>query len=178
MRALSHDLKNVLPLAIQINRGKLSQEEVVEYARILGADRTVILHRWKGGPGRIELNILGSTEELSFPIIYLASTKHQKELQGRILVKDSLALVRPETECKELKQLSEVLSKFLNAPLIKKEKAKELSKVGMVFDKVDSRMIVTFKSLSDNTEIGPRLVIKYLLWSNKMSRLVNGRSLS
>ena len=175
VRALSHDLKRVLPAAIQINRGKLGFEEVIEQARILRADRIMFLHRWKGGPGKIEMYKLNSDGGLFFPIIYLASTQHQNELQGRVLVKNKLALVKPEIDCMELKHLSESLSTFLSIPLVEREQAAKASRIGMIFSETDSHMTMSFESLSDNTEIGPRLVIKNLVWSDKISPLVNGK---
>ena len=177
VRALSHDLKRVLPSAIQMNRGKLNFEEVMEQARVLGADRIMFIHRWKGGPGKIEMYELNSDGGLFFPIIYLASTQHQNELRGRVLVKKKLALVKPQIVCLELKHLSESLSTFLNIPLVEREQAKKASKVGMIFGQIDSQLTMSFESLSDNIEIGPRLVIKNLAWSNKISPPVNGKRL-
>jgi rRNA maturation protein Rpf1 len=175
IRALSHDLKRVLPAAIQINRGKLGFEEVLEHARILGADRIMFLHRWKGGPGKIEMYELNSDGGLFFPIIYLASTQHQNELQGRVLVKNKLTLVKPGSDFMELKHLSECLSTFLSIPLVDREQAASVSRIGMIFSEINSHMTMSFESLLNNIEIGPRLVIKNLVWSDKISPPVNGK---
>ncbi len=169
VRALGHDLKRVLPSAIQMNRGKLSFEEVMEQARILGADRIIFLHRWKGGPGKIELYGLNSDGGLFFPIIYLASTQHQNELHGPVPAKKRLALVEPQIDCMELKHLSESLSAFLGMPLLEREEAMKAAKIAMIFSETDSHLTMSFESLSDKIEIGPRLVIKNLIWSDKTS---------
>jgi hypothetical protein len=134
----------------------------------------MFLHRWKGGPGKIEMYKLNSDGGLFFPIIYLASTQHQNELKGRVLVK-KLTLVAPEIDCMELKHLSESLSTFLSVPLVEREQAVKDSKIGMIFSEMDSHMTMSFESLSDKIEIGPRLVIKNLVWSDKISPLVNGK---
>jgi U3 small nucleolar ribonucleoprotein protein IMP4 len=169
IRALGHDLKRMMPSAIQMNRGKLSFEEVVKQARIAGADRVMFLQRWKGGPGKIELYELNSGVDLFFPVIYLASTQHQNELQGRIHETKRLVIVKPQVDGQELKHLSESLSTFLDTPLVEREQAVKDFEIGMTFGKTNSHLAMSFEILSNNTEIGPRLVIKNLIWSDKMS---------
>lgn len=169
IRALGHDLKRMMPSAIQMNRGKLSFEEVVEQARISKANRVMFLQRWKGGPGKIELYELNSGVELFFPVIYLASTQHQNELQGRVHVKKRLVIIKPQVDALELKHLSESLSTFLDIPLVERGQAVKDFEIGMTFGKMDSRLAMSFESLSENIEIGPRLVIRNLVWSDKVS---------
>ena len=169
IRALGHDLKRMMPSAIQMNRGKLSFEEVVEQARMARADRVMFLQRWKGGPGKIELYELNSGVDLFFPVIYLASTQHQNELQGRIHETKRLVIVKPQVDGEELTHLSESLSTFLDTPLVEREQAVKDFEIGMTFGKINSHLAMSFEILSNNTEIGPRLVIKNLIWSDKMS---------
>jgi rRNA maturation protein Rpf1 len=160
----------MLPSAVQLNRGKLSFEEVVEQARIAGADRIMFLQRWKGGPGKIELYELNSGADLFYPLIYLASTQHQNELQGRVHEMKRLVIVKPQVNEQELSHLSESLATFLDTPLVEREQAVKDSEIGMTFGKTDSHLTMSFRVLSDNIEIGPRLVIKNLIWSDKMSQ--------
>ncbi len=48
-------------------------------------------------------------------------------------------------------------------------KAMKAAKIGMIFSETDSHLTMSFESLSDKIEIGPRLVIKNLIWSDKTS---------
>jgi rRNA maturation protein Rpf1 len=159
----------MIPSAIQMNRGKLSFQEMMEQARISRADRVMFLQRWKGGPGKIEFYELNSGVELIYPVVYLASTQHQNELQGRVYAKKRLVIVKPQVDGLELKHLSESLSAFLDIPLVEREQAVKDFEIGMTFGKTDSRLALSFEILSDNTEIGPRLVIRNLVWSDKVS---------
>jgi hypothetical protein len=84
-------------------------------------------------------------------------------------VKKRLVIVKPQVDGLELGHLSESLSTFLDIPLAEREQAVKDFEIGMIFGKMDSRLAMSFEILSDNIEIGPRLVIRNLVWSDKVS---------
>ncbi|RLI44046.1 Brix domain containing protein, partial [Candidatus Bathyarchaeota archaeon] len=59
IRTFCRDLARSIPNVVRVNRGKLSLDGVAERAIEFDADRVVIINRWKGGPGKIELFEVG-----------------------------------------------------------------------------------------------------------------------
>ena len=55
MRAFCRDLANSIPDVVRVNRGKMSQDGVAEKAIELEANRVILVDRWHGGPGKINL---------------------------------------------------------------------------------------------------------------------------
>ena len=167
IRTLSHDLQRVLPGALRVNRGKLNLQGVVEEALTLGADRLIFLERWKGAPGKVELYTLKPSVQRSFPIIYLSSVKLQEELNGRGSVKGRLLAILPEDADPELKRFGEALAGFLRILLETKLEAKGASGALVLGRTSESRVSMTFERLSDGAEIGPRLIVKNLVWTER-----------
>lgn len=168
VRTLSHDLQRVLPGSLRINRGKLSFDEVVQEALTLGADRLIFLERWKGAPGKIELYVLRPNVGRYFPMIYLASVRIQDELYGHAPVRGRLIATVPEEAKPELRRFGEALTNFLQIPLATREQDTTGSAASMVFDDTErSETVVTFTRLPSGAEIGPRLIVKNLIWSDR-----------
>jgi rRNA maturation protein Rpf1 len=167
VRTLSHDLERVLPGSLQINRGKLNFRGVVEDALIQGADRVILLERWKGAPGKIELYVLKPEIQRYFPLIYLASVRLQDELQGRIPFRGRLTAIMNEEASLELKNIGTSLANFLRISLVTSEQDAVDSAMGLIIEADKAGIIITFKKLPSRIEIGPRLVVKNLVWSDK-----------
>ncbi|MEM4713464.1 MAG: hypothetical protein QXQ61_02820, partial [Candidatus Bathyarchaeia archaeon] len=81
IRTFCKDLSHTFPNILRINRGKLSLEDVTAKALELGAKKVVVIDRWKGGPGKIELYQLDSRLQPIPPLIYLRSVKLRREFQ-------------------------------------------------------------------------------------------------
>jgi len=156
----------MLPNSHLINRGKLNFKGVVEEAVTLGCDRLMVLERWKGAPGKIELYTLKPSVEHYYPIIYLASVRSQDEIYGRASVGGKPIATVPEN-APELRRFSEALANFLQIPLVTSERDVKKFSAGLVFDAEESKAVVTFRRPHDGMEIGPRLTIKNLIWSDR-----------
>jgi len=152
---------------MRINRGKLNLKGVVEEALAFGADRLMVLERWKGAPGKIELYVLKPSVERYFPMIYLSSVRIQDELHGRASIRNKLVATIPGDAPIELRRLSEALASFLRIPLVTTEHEVKGVSGRLVFEEEESSPIVTFERPPDGTEIGPRLIIKDLIWTDK-----------
>ena len=133
----------------------------------LGADRLMFLERWKGAPGKIELYTPKPSVQHYFPIIYLTSVRLQDEFHGPTSVRGKLIATVPEKAAPELRRFSEALASFLQIPLVTAERDLREFSASLVFDVEGSKAVVTLKRPPVGTEIGPRLIIKNLIWSDK-----------
>ena len=156
----------MLPESVYISRGKLGMGGLADEALSLGHDRLMLLDRWKGAPGKIMLYTLVPKVQHRFPIVYLASAATQQELDApRVRTPAKCAVV--ESSASEIQLLAEALSEFIGT------KRLGLTQTGvsincMTFGDAKSRAAtITFKRLPEQTEIGPRLVVRHLAWSEK-----------
>lgn len=166
MRTFCHDLARSIPNTVRINRGKLSLTEVAEKALENNAGKVIIVDRWKGGPGKINLFKVNSEGlEAVAPLIYLKGVRLQRTF-GRARVKPvhSLALVLPE-KTNEMFRLGKALSNFLGIPTLSMEKAAENFQAAMIFS-LDSakRTRVSFILLPERVEVGPRMTLSHVIW--------------
>ena len=176
IRTLSHDLNRVIPGSQQTNRGKLNHEGVIEEALALGLDRAMFLERWKGAPGKIELHLLRPNDRVYYPVIYLSSVTLQAEIRGNTSIRAGLT-ASITTRDLQLNRLAEALTSFLQIPLRINDDSSLSTSPGfpplpprLFFESRGSRITVTFKNKHD-AEIGPRLEIKKVVWSDR-SQLV------
>ncbi len=169
MRTLSHDLQRMIPDSVQTSRGKLNFEEVIEKATILRADRIILIERWKGGPGKIELYSLKPISQHYFPIVYLFSARLQAELQGRTILRGGLGALAPEDSHDDVRNLSEALASFLRIQIVARGQDEKLFKALMTFNQTVSGIEVSFRRPLNGIEIGPRLTVKKTVWSDERS---------
>jgi hypothetical protein len=128
----------------------------------------MFLERWKGAPGKIELYTLKPSVQRHFPVIYLASVRLQDELHGRFSVRGKLIATVHEEAQLELRRLSEALADFLRIPLTTREADAKGFSASLAFDVEGSKAVMTFKRSPSDTEIGPRLIVKNLIWSERI----------
>ena len=152
---------------MRINRGKLNLQGVAEKALEFDAEKVIIVNRWKGGPGKIEFYKLGE-EGLQHvpPLIYLRGVKLRREfpqITKRRRIK-SLAIEASPEGTAEVKRLEEVLSRFLDIPLVSHERAYSYDALMQIKTESSDGLIVTFKMGHEMVEIGPRMRISHLIW--------------
>ena len=153
--------------SVYINRGQLGLGELTEEALSLGQDRLLLLDRWKGAPGKIELYTLTPTVRRWFPIIYLHSVAAQREFGKATRARTAVTNIVIEGSNSEVQRLAEAVGGFLEIPKVKSETA-EIDGICMSFGNAQGHTaIVTFKRLPEQAEIGPRLVVRHLAWSEK-----------
>ena len=169
IRTFCRDLARSIPNVVRINRGKLSLDGIAEKALEFNADRVVIVDRWKGGPGKIELFKIGQEGLVPVPpIMYVAGIKLQREFdRAKTKPIRSLIITTPSDKSNEIIRIARSLSNFLNVPLSQMDEAVSKSQTSMHVSANDlHRTQVTFMLLLPETvEIGPRISIAKVIYS-------------
>jgi len=166
LRAFCRELANSIPDVTRVNRGKMSLDGVAEKAIELEADRVVVVDRWHGGVGKINLFQVSSTGLKPVPpVMLIGKIRLRRELdEGRRGVRSSAITVEPEDSA-ELTRTAERLSKFFDLPVLPLDEASENHRASMLFSFDSSRYIqITFMLLSRMIEIGPRVILSKLVW--------------
>ena len=166
IRTFCRDLVNSIPAVVRVNRGKMSQDGVAEKAIELEADRVIIVDRWHGGPGKINLFHVSSTGLKPVPpLILMSGICLRRELKaGTRRVCSSVVTVDSETST-ELANIAKNISQFIGLPILSLNKAAKRHHVSMHFS-FDSkqRFQVTFLLLGQMVDVGPRLTLSKLIW--------------
>jgi rRNA maturation protein Rpf1 len=166
MRAFCRDLANSIPDVVRINRGKMSMDGVAEKAIELEANRVILVERWHGGPGKINLFMISSTGLKSVPpLMLLSGIRLRREFgEGTRRARSSVITVELEIS-PELEQLAGCLSQFFGLPVIYLDKASECHRASMHLSFDSSRRTqITFMLLERMVEIGPRATLSKLVW--------------
>jgi len=170
MRTLCRDIAYAFPNIVQVNRGKLSIEGIVERALELGAEKVIVVDRWKGGFGKMGFFEV-KQDDLSgvAPIIYLRGAKFRRDF-GRIVSKGirlrSVAIASSSNRNFEAQRLANAFSNFFDAPALSIEKTinNEHHTVVQILTDSLNRITITLKLVPELIEIGPRLEISHLVW--------------
>ncbi len=167
IRALCKDLSHTLPDILRINRGKLSLEGLAAKALELGAEKVVIIDRWKGGPGKIELYHVDSKLQPTPPLVYLRSVKLRREFQtmpkGRRI--KTVAVAASPKPSQEVIRLEKALSDFFGIPIISRgDEHGGYNAIMLIATNPAGEIVTTFRLLPENVEIGPRMRISHLIW--------------
>jgi rRNA maturation protein Rpf1 len=170
MRTLCRDIAYSFPHIVQINRGKLSLEGMVEKALELGIEKVTVVDRWKGGTGKIEFFEVRQDGLKGIPpIIYLRSVKFRRDFGEKMLGKrriKSVATTVSPSENFETKKTVNALSAFFGAPTLSfKEAVNGKCDIAMqILVDFSNRMTITFRLVPELVEVGPRMVISNLVW--------------
>ena len=165
IRTFCNELAATLPEAVRVNRGKMSFEDIAEKAWELGADRVILVSRWKGNPGKICLFKLGEEGLQPFPpLIYIYGIKLRRSMGVRLGRVGSLGVeARPGRE-----RLGRALADFLNAPFLSSEEVEEargeLDLILRVKPDVERYAVMSFFRAQDGREVGPRIRVRHLIW--------------
>jgi rRNA maturation protein Rpf1 len=160
------ELAYSLPNTLKIQRGKLGINGLTKMAMESGISKIIIVHRWKGNPGKIELRkIEDSKLKIVPPLIYLAGIKLRREYGIKEKFKiDSVSFEKNSSP--KIKAIAKVFSEFIEIPLIN-EKFKEKFKASLHISqhsKYEAKVAVT--SLPNMKEIGPTFIVKHTIWEN------------
>lgn len=166
IRTFCRDLANSIPNVVRVNRGKMSVDGVAEKAIELNANRVIIVDRWHGGPGKINLFAVTSSGLTSVPpLILLSGIRLRRELKERTRRLYASVTTLDTKSSSQLNKIAECLSQFLGFPIQSVDEAVEVHRVSMHFS-LDSkrRLQVTFMLLGRMVEIGPRFTLSKLIW--------------
>lgn len=168
LRTFCRDLAHITPKTLRINRGKLSLEGVAEKALELKAEKVIIVDRWRGGPGKIQLfkATVGGLQAVP-PLIYLKGVKFQREFQtmprGRRIKSLAITVSKASAEAEKFER---ALAEFLEVPLVSFDKVQygKIDAVMEVGKEPSGYLRVTVRLIPENVEIGPRMIISHLVW--------------
>jgi len=169
IRTLCHDLARSIPKVVRINRGKLSLDGIAERALELNADRVIVVDRWKGGPGKIELFRVEPAGLTPVPpLMNVAGIKLQREFEAETKAVRSMAVTTAPENPPEATKIAENLSNFLNFPMSSIDRAASKFQASMhVSYNASGRIQITFMLLPQMVEIGPRITISRVVWENQ-----------
>lgn len=168
IRIFCKEISYNIPNITRINRGKLSLDGLAAKALELNAEKVLIVDRWKGGPGKIEFFKLEDRKLQPIPpIIYLRGVKLRREFgtitRGR-RIKSTVMLASPKPS-QEIESLEKTFSSFFNLPIVHGlEECKTYDAFLQAGMNQAGEIVVTFRLLPENVEIGPRMRISHLIW--------------
>lgn len=161
VRSFIRDLSHVLKGSRLIARGKMNLPSLEEAASEMKADKLIIASRWHGGPGKLELKSFSEGEMRTVPpLIYLSHVKLRKEYatRGRRTVE---CVTLEDEENHQLRMIGESLSRFLDLPIAKRERAG----TSLHFKRgPDGRVTAAVTDLRSRIEVGPAFTIRHVVW--------------
>lgn len=171
MRTFCKDLSYAFQNIVRINRGKLSLEGIAEKALELDAEKVMIIDRWKGGSGKMQLfKISEKGLDAVSPIIYLGGIKLRRDFmenttRGRRI--KSIAITVSPKPLLETKKFGNALSDFFIVPILSPEEAvdKNYDAAMQISTDPSNHIIVTFKLIPELVEVGPQIRISHLIGS-------------
>jgi len=165
IRTLCRELAHVIPNAVRINRGKLSLGGVAEKALEFGANRVIIIDRWKGGPGKIQFFHAGSEGLIPAPpTLYVSGVRLQREFKTKVRKMHPLTLTVSSEGPSQTGKLAEVLSNFLEVPKSSEERVPSAYRASMhVSSDASGSVQITFRLLPEGVEVGPRITLSHLV---------------
>jgi len=166
IRSLASELSHSIPKSRRLNRGKLSLEALAERCFELKCNRALILQRWMGGPGRIQLLEFRNSDLTQIPpLIYLAEVKLRRE--HRTLGRFQAEAITVQSKANsELVRLAKSLSNFFELPLVALPCGGSYRVALNVLQHSKWKAKVVLGSPPPIREIGPSLTIKHLSWEN------------
>ena len=166
IRTFCRDLANSIPDVVRVNRGKMSLDGIAERAIGIEADRIVVVDRWRGGLGKINLFRIVPTGLTSVPPLMLISgVRLRREFkEGTRRVRSSVITTEPE-DSPELIRIAGRLSQYFGLPVLSVDEATRKYGASMHFSFDSSRRLqITFMRLQRMVEIGPRVTLSKLVW--------------
>ena len=166
IRTFCRDLGNSIPNVVRINRGKRSLDGVAEKAIEVETDKIIVVDRWHGGPGRINLYRLGSSGLESVPpLMLIKGIRLRREFENIKKRGQSSAITFAPEDSVVLENIAGQLSQFFVLPVMSWDDASEnyVAAMHLSFDR--SRCLqLSFRRLQRMVEIGPRVTISKLIW--------------
>jgi rRNA maturation protein Rpf1 len=166
IRSFCRDFVNSVPDVVRVNRGKMSLDGVAEKAIEFEADRAVVVDRWRGGFGKINLFRIVPTGLKSVPPLMLISgIRLRREFkEGTKRTRSSAITMKPEDSV-ELIRMAEHMSPYFDLPVLSVDEAVRKYGASMHFSFDSSRRLqITFMRLQRMIEIGPRVTLSKLVW--------------
>jgi len=143
----------------------MSSHDIGEKAIDMGADKVLIIDRWKGRPGRMRFFEVEEGLSQVPPQLYIRGVKLRRDFKAARTSSRSVFIEDPKSG-EEIHRLSEMFSRFFELPIIKlNEMDDHRSFMAMRFSLDPNNVIcVSFYLMPKNIEVGPRLRISHAVW--------------
>jgi rRNA maturation protein Rpf1 len=165
IRTLCRDLSHSVPGIMRVNRGKMSLHEAGEKAVSIGADKIIVLDRWKGGFCRIRLLKIGQGIVEVPPCLNITKVKFRREFRSSRKTPGRLFIDKSGEAELGTDKLKKSFSDFLELPIVNVLEAPSEYEATMRVMSGASRFIeIRFYTLPRNIEIGPRILISNVVW--------------
>jgi hypothetical protein len=143
----------------------MSLDGVAEKAIEFEAEKVVVVDRWCGGPGRINLNKLSNGLKPVPPLMMIKNIRLRREFENIKKRGCSSAITFEPENSKPLARTAGELSQFLGLPLVSWDYAPKKHSVTMHLSFDRSRSLqISFLRLQRMVEIGPRVTFSKLIW--------------
>jgi rRNA maturation protein Rpf1 len=144
----------------------MSLDGVAEKALEVEADRVVVVDRWRGGPGKINLFMISSNGLKSVPpLMLIRAIRLRREFEETTRRARSSAITLEHEDSTELERVAERMSQYFGLPVLSVDEASRKHRASMHFSFDSSRHIqITFMRLQRMVEIGPRVTLSKLVW--------------
>jgi len=166
IRSFVNELSHSIPKCRRLNRGKLSLEAVAERCFELKYNKALIMQRWMGEPGEIQLFEFRNSDLTRIPpLLYLAEIRLRREygIAGRFQAE---AITIQSEASSELVRLAKSLSNFFELPLVTLPSRGSYRAALHVLQDSRWKARVVLGGPPSIREIGPSLTIKHLRWEN------------
>jgi rRNA maturation protein Rpf1 len=143
----------------------MSLDGVAEKAIEVEADKVVLVDRWHGGPGRINLYKLSNGLKPVPPLLLIKTIRLRREFKNVKKRGQSSAITFEPESSVSLAKIAGELSQFFGLPVMSLDVASEKrgATLHLSFDR--SRCLqLTFVRLQRMVEIGPRVTLSKLIW--------------
>jgi rRNA maturation protein Rpf1 len=163
LNSLLKELARAIPNARVVRRGKSGFEDLGRRFNEAGLGHAIILHRWHGGPGRMDFfQVEAKSLKQVPPSILLGTVKlgreyaHRRKHVARAITCDANV---SETTRRFARQLSMVLG-LPESPL---SATPEIGSTFHISESKGGSVLVALTS-PEREEVGPRLVVSRLIW--------------
>jgi len=165
VRTLCKEFTYAVPSLKKVNRGKMSLYDVGEKAISMGADKVLIIDRWKGCPGRMRFFEVKEGISQIPPQLYIRGVKLRRDFKTKRVPLQSL-FIESLNEALEVQRLSEMFSVFFDLPVIGSKKMDSHENFMVIRLSLDpeSMIRVSFYLMPKNLEVGPRIRISHAAW--------------
>jgi rRNA maturation protein Rpf1 len=167
LRTLCNDLARILPNALRVNRGKMSNEQLAEKALQEGSEHILLIERGQSGSGCIRFWKTQQTGLVCVPpVIQVVDMKLRRDFKIPSKVKPARGIaILPSVPSDEARRFAEMLAGFLGVPLLSvDEVAHDENLIALDQDGI-GRLIVTFITGLNHVEVGPRVTVVKMEWA-------------
>lgn len=167
MRTLCNDLARILPNAVRVNRGKMSNEQLAEKALEEGPEHVLMIERGQGGSGSIRFCNVGQSGLVCVPpTVQIGDTKLRRDFNIPSRVKPARGVaILSSVPSDDMKKFAEMLAGFFGVPLLSIEEVPQDESLIVLDRDRAGRLMVTFITGPDHVEVGPRVTVSDMEWT-------------